>query len=318
MARLIRAERSSSKRVVSFPLRIPQLSIQRGTLFGPDVNTVTLTYSGAPSSRTFDIYGAEYENVELRSVLHKILNGGYVQEPVGYRYKGSVDFAPLQGDKAASFWLQGFAKGTGRQIVFDYASHTESLITIPDKGLKYDYFNGVSFANGFKMKWAQNFLNTTSDDGSTTRIIKPTYTPGVPVLAGDTLTLPVDLLDDDSIEIGKTDLQFIEGSPEDVAFGFLHDFLLNTACVFDSATRLWLTEFCLWRNKQIDTRDINPDEGALYTVVCPMTELVWQFENNVWTALKTSLNFLEKNIRTSAEVFEAIPPFILDGSRLDE
>lgn len=278
---------------------------------------VTLSYNSGAVSRTFDIFSASLEDSDLFSALHKRLNGGYVQEPVGWRYKGSVDFAPLNADFTASYWLQAFAFASGRAISFDYLSVSRS-VTLPDNELQYQFFDGVSFLNGFTLKWIEPILRTTDDDGSTVRVLKPTYEAGVESLSGDTLTLSVDLFDPDTIEVVKQNLKFINYSQDDIAFGFLHHFNIRTAVVFDSANREWLKETCIWRRKQIDTSLIFPDNPKVYDVVCPDTEVVWAFENGVDMAKSTALNFLEQTPHTAAEEAVIVPPFILDESKLDE
>ena len=281
--------------------------------------TVTLTYNdGSDHTRVFNVYGASAYDVDFQHVIHQRLNGGVLQTPVGYRYKGWVDFAPVY-DKEAEFWLQTWVLSRDRSITFDWLSLTRD-VTLTDDEVVYDFFDSVSFANGLKVNWKEKALRTITDD-TATRVLKPSYAAVANAISGDTLTFYSNLVDDSSIRLFKSNLKFIDGSPNDLTFAFSHKFLIDFGVLFDSAHRDWLLEFCLYGSKQIDTTLIDPVNGDVYDVVFTGDELVWDFEHGVYASLGVKLSFVEKTPRTVQETFTAPVPaeeLIFDQGKFDQ
>jgi hypothetical protein len=288
------------------------------------MQSITLLYTdagGSPHTRDFDVYGGNISNVHFVKKNHRLLNGGWAENPVGYYYEMEIDFAPIPS-KEDVFWMQGFAFGSNRQIQLNPPDNDIQSVTIDGNSLKYEFFDGVSFANGFKMNFAERGLRTITDDGNY-RVFRPSYSMShysgnIVYGLGSEYTKFVNLCDDCSIEVLKNDLNFIDGQRDDVSFGFLHNFVIDFGVIDSAAQRTWIIEFCLWRNKRIDTTLIDPDNGRVYDVVFPDDKLTWNFDNGMHEALATTLVFQAKDLMTTPEEYlTSGDVFILDESELD-
>lgn len=283
--------------------------------------TVDLQYSDgfATYTRTFQILGVHYEDAELETRLHKGLAGGYVQDSVGYHVLTTVDFQALKGDRQSLFWLYAFCFGTDRLVAFDNpdVGIENRAVTLLGTSLPIHYMNNVKYLDQFSMKFSEKALHLTGDDGSTTRILKPVYTPQATTIVGDTMTTYINLLDEGSVELVKKDFRFSgTGNRDDIAWGYLHHFTLDTGAVAGTTNRTWLRDFCLWKNKQIDTRTMDPDNGIITNVVFDGKKVEWKFLNGVKDARATTLKFFEKTARTTTQIF--VPPMPAAGPAWDE
>lgn len=286
------------------------------------MQTCTLLYVDSDEniqSRDFDVYGGNVSDVHFIKKNHKLLNGGWAESPAGYYYEMEIDFAPIPS-KEDVYWMQGFVFGANRQIQLNAPDEDIQSVTIKDGALTYDFFDNVSFANGFRMNFCERGLRTVTDDGST-RILKPSYSQSHllgSINAGGEFVFFSNLTDDCSVEIEKENLEYIDGQVDDVAFGFRHKFRIDFGIVHSEAQRQFLVEFCLWRNKRIDTTAIDTDNGRLYDVVFLDDTLHWEFDSGLKETLSTVLEFEGKDLMTTPETYlTSDDVFILDESELD-
>ena len=293
------------------------------------MQTVTLAYTfgGDSYSRSFNVWSANIVDVEFERRLVRTLAGGYIEKPVGYRYLMNVDFAPIgqlsNTLKDDLFWLYGFRLGTAKTLTFqksfqDAGETTRSVVSVSDK-IEFDFYNGVSFAAGFRMEFYETSMRTITDTGALRTLIL-TYEPMRDEIVSGTWYRTVDFVDECSAEIELKELKYISGNHDALCFGYKHRFRVEFGAVVDIAKQDWLIEYCLWDDKQIDTTLIDPDNGNEYTVVVEGMDLRWSFENGCRELLGASLTFTEKDLRTVPEVYivPGAPDFILDETKLDE
>lgn len=282
---------------------------------------VTLSYNLASTNfnKDFKILSANFVDVEIETKLHKGLNGAFEESPIGYRFTTKIDFEPIGLTKEDVYWLYGFVLGNGREGQFNGDATTLRDVSFVGDALEFDYFEETFFANGFSLLLIENQLRTITDTGST-RIFKPTYSSATfDDLSGETLTRFVDFVDENTIGVVKKDFRFINRTPDDLSFTYYHKLAVNFGYV--NADRMnWLIEFCLWKNKQIDTTLLDPANGKVFDVVFAGKEMKFEFENGVQAATTLKLMFYERLPRATPE--EYVPsvtgdPFILDVSELD-
>jgi hypothetical protein len=286
-------------------------------LVGFVVVSLQYTLSGTTYNKDLEILAANFVGFEIETKLHKGLNGAFVEAPVGYRRKMTIQFAPLGLTKENVFWLHGFAVGTQREVQFE--SILPDFVAMPGEWMTFDYFEKTFFANSWTVSLVEKTLRTITDTGST-RILKPTYTPmSSDSLVGETLTRYVDFVDECSIGVVKKDLRFLNGNPDDIPFALWHKFDIDFGYV--EADRFdWLIEFCLWGLKQLDTTLLDPDDGKVFDIVFADKQIQFEFGDNIHKATTLKLTFYERLPRTTPEPF--VPPagpttFILDESKLD-
>lgn len=286
------------------------------------MQTVTLAYtlSSVNYSRDFKIYSASVDDVELQKTVKKSLAGNLFESAVGYRYLVSIDFAPLGSgsftQKEDAYWLYGFKIGAARTVTFDGV--TRNVVVEIDGGLQFNFFNGVSFAAGFSMSFYETSIRTVSDTGSVLTI-RPTYTPNIHNLLFGVLRHTVDFCDELSVEAETYPLTFVNGNHDDVSYGYRHRFRVDFPPVLDASQRDWLVDYCLWTNKQLDTRDIDVDNGVCVDVVVEDAQMKWTLENGVKGLPSLSLTLIEKTMRTVPEVYVEPPPdvhFVIGKSKL--
>ncbi|HLX11286.1 MAG TPA: hypothetical protein VKS81_00605, partial [Bacteroidota bacterium] len=207
------------------------------------------------------------------------------------------------------YFLYGFAIGMNRTVTFNAEGRSISLVA---DDLKFEFIDGQSFANGFTMEFIDQSLSTVGDDGST-RVLKPIYSGDDSAIG----TYLVNLVDESSALLKKKNFSFAGGNRGDAAFGYLHKLEINFGVVADPAKRAWLRDFCLWKNKQIDTTGIDSIYGKVYNVVGLDKEIAWKFQNNVGAAPAVSLSFAETTLRREREYVPTSAQSQLDVSHLD-
>jgi hypothetical protein len=290
--------------------RISWLARPHGIRCGSKVQTVTLAYTlGGSQSRSFPVYSANIVDVEFERKLVKTLAGGYIEQPVGYRYLMSVDFAPRQVLTYAlmddAYWLYGFRLGADKTLTFqksfqDAGETMRNVIPVGDR-LEYTYINGVSFAAGFTMTFYETGLRTITDTG-VDFTIQPYYEPGYDTITTDsagnkTWARSVNLVDDCTSEFETKELKFINGNHDAPCYGYRHRFRVDFGPIVDITKQDALIQYCLWEKKYLNTG------GTLYSVVLEDMELRWTFENGMREILSASLTFIENTLRTTPEVY---------------
>lgn len=273
-----------------------------------DAQKITLAWTnGAGShSREFDVYSVNKSSYELQRGMHRLLNGGISEWNLGYRRLIDVDFAALDNDKFSLFDLYDFLiAGDNRSITFE--GETWDVVPIEDD-VDFEYMNEIFFANAFTLHFIERTLTQVNDTGII-RTLVPLYTPsgqGITGADGQVLSVYVNLVDDSSAELFKINFKSINGNHSDYTPGYRHRLIVDFGRVETPEFRQWLLEYCLWQHREIDTTQIDPVNGKVYTVVLEDDSLRMEFREGVRDAESTTLNFLEKTLRTETEV--AITP----------
>jgi len=277
---------------------------------------VTLRYVDTDThDKVFNVYGLHYEDSEFeRNLHHSEITGKYREDNIGYRTKFDIDFMPLQNDKVSLFFLQDFFLSKDKRIVFSDPDEgivdLDTLVSLRDENLNFDFMNQTYFANAFTLSFTTRSIYTVADDGSTRRIVLY-YVPD----DGANENYYCNLEDDSSLIFLKRNLSFVGGGRDDLSFAFSHKLSIDFGEVKGIAKREWLRDFCLWGKKEVDTRQIDPVNGKVYSVVCLSEGVKWEFQNGVKNALVTSLVFVEKDPRTESEIVN--DAFIVDVDTTD-
>ena len=256
---------------------------------------VTLRYVSGSStfSETFDCFQVNPYQVELEKLLHDEANGGIIEDNIGYRRRTIIDFAPLMRDLTKLYFLFGFAASNARTVIGDFGTRE---VVLMDKSLPFQFLDKFKLGDAFKLTLIDKDVSRISDDGST-KVLTLTYRPGGGSAAG---TYYVDLEDEDTIELVKEPLSFIDGGRDDTTLGYRHKLIVEFGPT-PTGKIDWLTEFCLWGKKQIDTTACDPVGGLVYDVVLLDKEIPWQITDGVKDVVGVTLNFTEKAARITTE-----------------
>ena len=298
--------------------------------------TITLTYQNAISvnSRDFKVYSMNADDCEFeRRCYGEAFTGNLIENPLGYRRIVGIDFEPLQDDKEALFFLFAWCTAKIKRITYfinadclfvdqEQATGTSTVtVSYLKTDLSFLHDKNAFFANSFTIEAIESRTSFIIDDGST-KILKPVYGPAGVGIDGGTFTCYVNLVDQSSIEIHKYPVKYLRGDPETLDFGYRHLLSIDTGAIIDPVQREWLRDFCLWKNKKIDTTGIDPYNGKVFDVVCADEKLAWQFINGVEGAKTTHLLFKEKNLRLTIEQYTRPPSsqrkFTLDTDQFDD
>lgn len=284
--------------------------------------TVTLTYDLDDVTRTrdFDAVSVNFVDVKFHRRVNKFLNGGYGHAGMGYRYVVRVDLFPVGADKEAVYFLYGFMLGTNRQITYAYeygSPETRNIVPIGNS-LDFDFLDKTYISNVTTLLLEETELRTITDTGST-RILKPTFTPGTNTIAGETLTRSVDLVNDNDIELTKHDLDFIGGEIDSISYRFVRRFKVDFGHIRDQATLTWLIEYVLWQNTQIDTTLIDEFNGHVYTTIFEGQAFSFNLEDGVEKAPTLEISLIENVGRAVVEAYVApsSAEFIVDDDTTD-
>ena len=283
---------------------------------------VTLTYTNPSSvtySQDFYAYSVNYLDVEFERMVRKSeVSSKYVESNVGYRYRMSIDFAPVGGGLSSDgtgrslvHWLQAFSFGSARKVKWDSSnpdtpsSGSQRSVTLIGNQLKFDHYSGVAFWNGFTMEFVEQTLRTITDDGSTMRLI-PFYQnavslPSISAFPNSDGSFFVNLVDEDSADLHKTDFSFLGGGRDDVAFGYQHRISFDFGVVSDAAAQAWLLKYVLYGSKTLYTGAINLTYGQTYNVAVLDTGLKWTFVNGMFQTPAIKLDIVETTLRTVTE-----------------
>jgi len=303
--------------------------------------TIKLQYSDDVTTwRLFKIISMNADDCEFERRLHKGLNGNCVETPVGFRRIVTIEFEPLRDDKGALFFLYAWSLSGLKEVIY----YTNAFGQVIDPGfdsygnplsgeehsvrvtnlnglLQFQHEKRVYFANSFTLELIEMEMQKIEDDG-TTRIFKPVYGTSVAGITGNTFICSVNLIDQSSIEIQKYPVRFIHGDQETRDYGYRHALEIDTGPIISIAERQWIREFCLWKNKKIDTTEIDPYNGRVFDVVFSDERLQWRAISGIQEAKGTILNFKEMNLRNSVEAYTTEPSpyheFILDTDQLDD
>lgn len=276
--------------------------------------TVQLSYVEGVTTfgMNYQIYSLKTEDAEFEKNWHDLLNGGHAEDNIGYRNRTSVDFLPLGNDKSLLYFLLKWAFASYKLISWNGSTRVVALV---QDSVPFNFLSGTFFANAFTLEMVDKALTRITDTGST-RIIRPSYLPGVAQITGDTLDVSADLEDDSSADIEKkTNLEFAGGNRDETSIGYTHRLNIQISPLADVTIRNWIRDFCLWGKKQIDTRLADPIEGKVYDVVCMDKDIRWAFAPTM-DALSTALTFIESTARTVQEV-PSTRTFIWDESPWD-
>lgn len=256
------------------------------------MQTITLQYylGATLYEREFNILGVTPVSYRLVKKTHEGVDGGLQVNSVGYIPRFRIDFAPLEASKESARWLAAMLIGTNRQITI--GANTYRVIPL-SKSLPFDFGSGVFFNDRVSMEFEHNSIVTVTDTGST-RILKPTYTPGVASISGETLTISVNLCDDISSEARGPAFSYIDTTEEEQWWCFRHIFSINFGAVLGATHREWLLDYVLWANIQLDTTLIDPVDGDVYDVVHDGDLLQWELQNGVINCESTSLILKKK------------------------
>ena len=271
---------------------------------------VTLSYSGAsPSTMAFDVYSVHYLDVEFEKSNAKGVNMSYVENTIGYRWKTSVDFAPLNEDKTKLYWIYGFLIGTSRTVTGDFGTRN---VTITGNALNFSFMDGIRYGDAFTLEMLDQTLSTVTDDGST-RTLQLSYVP----FYGSTVDqFYVSLVDVSSVDLSYFGFKFVGGNRDDICTSYAHKLVIDFGLVMDTSKRTRLLEFALWKNKRIDTTAIDPVYGQVFDVVCVDNGMSWKLEDGVNEATSITMSFIERNARAIVE--GTTPPVKYDEVKFDE
>ncbi len=314
---------------------------QHGIHCGANLLTIKLQYTNDVTSwRLFTIFTLNVEDCEFERRMKTGLAGNCVETPIGYRRKVTIDFAPLKDDKQALFFLFAWCLSNKKEVVY----YTNSSGHIFDPGfdsygnplsgdvqtievayikneVQFQHEKNAYFGNGFSLELIESNLQQIEDDESV-RIFKPIYTPVGGGITGNTFTCYVNLVDQSSIEIQKYPIRFIHGNQETRDYGYRHAFEIDTGAITTAEERNWIRDFCLCKNKQIDTTAIDSYNGRVFNVVYADEYLQWKFTHGIQEAKTVVLKFKEKVLRTLVEEYTSVPSpyheFILDTDQLDD
>lgn len=278
---------------------------------------LTYTLDGQPTTREFDVYGMNHVDVEFEMNMHELLNGGYAQDIIGYRYAMSADLMPLLGSLEAAVWLQGFAIGTANKVRLLDTDGSEVFavrdIIETQNEWGFDFTENIAFANRIDLYFIERTVSKlgerglASDDGEY-RILKPSYS-WTESIAGNTMSIQAALIDPYSIRRFRTQLNFPYGNRGDISPVFTRKFRIDLN-IFENPSnalkRKWLLEYLLWGKKQIDLSNIDPVNYAdPIDVVNGESRMQWSFSNGLKDLLSISLLLLEKNARSHALIYQA-------------
>jgi len=274
--------------------------------------TLTYTLNSTEASRTFNVYGVSDGNSRLVRVHHIGLDGSLLSSSVGHYGVVDVDFAPLGYDKAAAYFLYGFMRGGSRKISFE---GTETEVFPSESSLTFNFTDGIYFLEEFRLSFISKTLVPFTDPG-VTKTLKPTYQQGISSIVGNTWTVSVDLVDEMSVDCLRVDLSYITGAVDEDTFGYRHRFRVVFSDIPTETERDWLRTYCLCASKRIDTTDIDPNLGAIFTVDYDADELVYDMIAGVRNSYTAEISLSESTLRTDVEgAVDA--PFILDQDTLD-
>jgi hypothetical protein len=286
---------------------------------------IELTYDLGQSTvvRTYEVYGMDITDVELERRLIRLLDGSFVEYPVGYRYRMRAELKPLLGDKAKLFDLQGFFIGRNKKVrLLDDEKELMGSRNVSGTAdtIDFEYVDGLVFGNRITLDLVEKETRTITDDGST-RILKPVYGFSAS-LSGNTLTVPANLVDEGSLNLYRHQLDFFGGNVDEVCRAFNRSFTLDLGVISDSDHWTWLIEFALWKNKQLDLSAIDPlNYPNPISVVCADEKMVWKTRlglikpaTKLFGGLSISMKFFEKTAQTD-KFTPVIPqePFITEG-----
>lgn len=259
--------------------------------------TLTRTFQAAADSRVYQVYSVNIVDVDFERKLHPLLNAGFSESPVGWRYSISADFMPLNGNKEDLIWLQGFMMGSLRQISFE----ADTFDVTVSSDVDFVFLESTAFGDAFTILFKERSLRYLDDDGSTTRTLRPSYTQGNNVLEADRLTCYSNLVDINTFITPKKVLEFVGGDEDDVPFGFYHKFNVDIGAMTVKAERDWLVEYCLWKNKVFDTTLIDPAGGKVWGVVSDDNSLRFRFIEGLQEVPGISVTLLENPPRIIPE-----------------
>jgi hypothetical protein len=270
------------------------------------------TFNSIGSERNYDALRVESESFEIEKILHKKLNGGYVEDILGYRMKTKVTFAPLLGNKSALFDMYAFLAGHDRTIMGQ--EFTMRQVSLPTDSVVFEYLEKFKRGDYVAIEFIDKYLLPTGDTGSqmTLRLtdrFSEEQTVG---------TYYVNLVDEDTIGLVNHPLKFVGGYRDDVSIGYYHKLIVDFGFVPQSKLQ-WLRNFCLWGNKRIivSTNGVDTTYGS---VVLQDMEVKWDFLDGVNDAFATKLTFLESTPNFVVEIPptpEFTPAPVIDETEAD-
>lgn len=295
----------------------------------------------SPSDGTnFDAYYIKSEDVEFEKRLHSLLNRGYAETNVGYRRVFEIDLFPFNDDKSKLYnlyywmtsnekWIAWYTNSSGHTVEPTFTSdvldagftRNTCKVVYYDNSIGFNHSDSSFFLNNIKLKCYESGLNQISDTG-VTRTLKPSYDKSGLGISGNTFTCFVNLVDQSSAEVAKTQMKFVNGNYGSRDFGYLHTLTIDFGAITTLAQREWLRDFCLWGSKNIDTTGIDSYNGRVFDVVLDGSALNWSLINGLSEAKGTTLTFKEKTLRRTIENYIEPPSskhqFQLDVDALDD
>jgi hypothetical protein len=264
----------------------------------------TLTYEdadGNDQTAPFRVYGVRWADVVFESFLYRDASGEYWERPVGYRFLIEVMFFPLLHDLTRLNFLYAFFLGQNRRLTFQAETRE---VAFQGDVVEALYEDMAFFSDAFTLTFVERQLRYVSDDNST-RVLKPLYQDWNDAAVGSYF---INWIDEDTVQLKKTDLEIVGGNRQDPTWAYQHVWDIDFGVIRDPAKRTWLMEFCLWKSKQLDLRDINPTwYDTPVDVVFAGGELKFRWEDGVGEALAARLTFVEKKPRRIAQEPIAVP-----------